>query len=256
MSGEIAVAAEWDKNAPDWAANLRAGNDRINDSFGIPCFLDELGEIKGLDVLDAGCGEGRSSRHLARKGAKVTGVDISAAMIAQAKSRETEEPYGIDFKLASCADLKMFPDARFDLVTSFMALMDTPQLVAVLGEFHRVVKPGGKIAIAIRHPCHFTPGFSIIRTPGGEPGALSVAAYHGAKPYGEHWRFPGQKTGGFNVTRFPYRLADYAEAIIQAGFSLSALREPRPTEDMCKHLPSLNFWRLHGALYLFLFGSK
>ena len=256
MTDSIAVAAEWDRNSEAWAANLKAGNDLINECFGMPLFLDEIGDLHGLDVLDAGCGEGRSSRHLAAKGANVIGVDISPGMIAHALSREAAEHQGIDFQLASCADLNSFPEEHFDLVTSFMALMDTPGLSIVLSEFYRVLRVGGRLAIAIRHPCHFTPGFSILKNQQRQRAGLTVAGYFAEQPYKEHWRFPGQEAGDFEVTRFPYTLADYVNSMIEQGFTITGLREPKPTEEMCLTLPSLRFWQLHGALYLFLIGAK
>ena len=47
----------------------------------IPSMLEIIGEVAGLDVLDAGCGEGYLSRILAERGATVTGIDISARLL-------------------------------------------------------------------------------------------------------------------------------------------------------------------------------
>ena len=163
MNDRDTLALQWDRNSASWSDSMQQGHDQVNEQFGIPFFLDQLGPVSGLEVLDAGCGEGRSSRHIAAKGARVTGVDLSPEMVAHAVRKEIEKPLGIGYAVSSCDDLGEYSAERFDMVTSFMALMDTPNLASVLKEFSRVLKIGGKLMIAVRHPCFFTPGFSVYK---------------------------------------------------------------------------------------------
>lgn len=256
---EQAAASEWDANAERWAASLRAQQDVINESFGLPRFLAFLGDLGGREVLDTGCGEGRSSRHLADRGAKVTGIDISPGMIAQARRREEARPQGIVYRVAACADLSPFPAEQFDLVTSVMALMDTADLAGALREFARVLRPGGSVAIMLRHPCFFTHGYTQLLGADGRPSGVAVAGYFRRQPYLERWRFPGQeKTAAapFAVTRHPRTLADYVNALLTNGFTITGIAEPRPSEEACRRHPNLRFWQRHAALYLFLCGRK
>lgn len=250
------VSSEWDHNAERWSASISQGIDRINEQFGVPFFMDAIGDVQDLEVLDAGCGEGRSSRHLAARGARVTGVDVSSEMIAEAVSKESQAPLGTVYHITSCADLKPFSACSFDLVTSFMALMDTPQLSHVLQEFYKVVRPGGKVAVMVRHPCFFTPGFSVYSNRTGVRSGLRVSHYFAEKPYKERWKFQGQEQDAFMVTRFPYTLSDYVNTMLAVGFSIASLSEPRPSGEVCARLPNLAFWRLHAALYLFILGVK
>ena len=254
MTDSDFVQYQWDQNARAWAASLKAGHDLINENFGIPVFLDSLGDIEGLEALDAGCGEGRSSRRLAVRGARVTGVDISKEMIAQALSQEAESPHGISYQVASCTNLSRFQSRHFDLVSSFMAIMDMPDLDEALGEFHRIIRPGGRLAIMVRHPCHLTQGFSILKNRLGERSGLTVSGYFGSQPYSERWRFPAQTEGAFEVTRFPYTLSDYVNGLLVNGFELAFLSEPKPADEMCSRLPLLEFWQLHASLYLEIIG--
>jgi 2-polyprenyl-3-methyl-5-hydroxy-6-metoxy-1,4-benzoquinol methylase len=55
------------------------------------------GDARGLRVLDLACGYGTASRHLARRGARVTGLDISAALLSRARQMEAGEPLGIRY---------------------------------------------------------------------------------------------------------------------------------------------------------------
>ncbi len=250
------VAKHWDRNAVSWSESMQQGHDLINEHFGIPCFLAGLGQIGGLDVLDAGCGEGRSSRHLAATGARVTGVDVSPGMIAEAVRKETLNPLGISYEVSSCSALNRYPDESFQLVTSYMALMDTAGIAGVLQEFFRVLRAGGRLMIVVRHPCFFTPGFSVYRNAGQNRAGLTVSNYFTGDPYEESWKFQKQQEGSFTVIRYPYTITDYVEAILGSGLRLLSLTEPRPTREMCRQLPNLAFWKQHAALYLFIQAAK
>ena len=255
MTDRDTISSQWDRNSVNWSDSMQQGHDLINEQFGIPFFLDQLGNISGLEVLDAGCGEGRSSRHIAAKGARVTGVDLSSGMVAEATRKENENPLGICYAVSSCADLGEYREERFHIVTSFMALMDTANLAGVLREFSRILKIGGKLMVVVRHPCFFTPGFSVYKNNRDERAGLTVSNYFIRKPYSEQWKFP-QQQGSFIVTRYPYTMMDYADAILSSGLHITSLTEPRPTEEMCKQIPNLGFWRLHAALYLFIQAEK
>lgn len=250
------ISRQWDDLAPQWAESVRDGLDLINERFGVPSFLERLSDIRGLDTLDAGCGEGRSARHLARAGARVTGVDVSAAMIREALREEQQHPLGIDYAVASCADLGHLPADRFDLATSFMALMDTPDLSQVLQALHRVLKVDGRLAIMVRHPCFFTSGLSFQRTANGERTRITVSDYFRGTPYRESWAFAGQSQQRYEVTRFPYTLSDYVSGLLSASFEICSIEEPRPTENAAAELPNLRFWQRHAALYLLIIARK
>jgi 2-polyprenyl-3-methyl-5-hydroxy-6-metoxy-1,4-benzoquinol methylase len=59
--------------------------------------LDLAGDVSGLRLLEVACGPGRVARELARRGAALTGLDISAALLAKARAREAAEPLGIGY---------------------------------------------------------------------------------------------------------------------------------------------------------------
>ncbi len=124
--GVSEVAAAWDANASTWATEVRAGHDRTNEVFTSPRFMEFLPDLAGKSVIDLGCGEGRNTRALARRGARMTGVDISPGMRELARQEEARAPLGIRYQLESAAELRSFADNSFDAAVSTMALMDTP----------------------------------------------------------------------------------------------------------------------------------
>ena len=156
--GEAEVRQAWDRNAPIWTDRVRAGMDLYREVFNNPSFLAFLPDISGREVIDLGCGEGRNTRLLAEKGARATGVDLSPAMIAAARTEETRRPLGIEYHNHSFTDLSIFPDARFDIAVSTMALMDSPDFAAAARQAFRVLRDDGQFIFSVLHPCFVTPG--------------------------------------------------------------------------------------------------
>jgi len=135
------VARYWDDNAAAWAEQVRRGADVAREWLNNPAFLELIGDVRGRRVLDAGCGEGYNTRILARRGGRLTGVDLSERMIALARAEERREPLGIDYVRTSYTDLGAFGDASFDAVVAFMSMMDGPRFDLAMREAFRVLAP-------------------------------------------------------------------------------------------------------------------
>lgn len=254
------VSELWNANSGEWTRQIRQSQDVYREKFLEPEFMNFVGSVDGVEVLDAGCGEGTSSRVLAKAKARVTAIDLSSEMIANAVAAETTAPLGISYQQASVVDLP-FPSEHFDLVTTWMALSDMSCCADAMKEFSRVLRPGGRIFFCIRHPCYFTSRMAVIRRSNTEEPFLLVSDYFRETPWLEKWSFAGgnQESEGqlsFSNMRFPYTLSDIINGLVQAGFLLKELREPRPSENLCKQLPRLRFWRKHAALYLFVSAVK
>ena len=95
------------------------------DSLGDPAsaaLLELLGPPAGLHILDVGCGHGRITRELARRGAGLTGIDISGALIGKARQAERAEPLGIRYVHADVTSPGGLDAAFYDAVTCNFAL--------------------------------------------------------------------------------------------------------------------------------------
>src|SRR5512143_1500727 len=95
----------WNINADAWTTLSRAGYDVYRDYLNTPAFMEMLPDVAGLRGLDIGCGEGHNTRLLARRGARVTAVDISGVFIGHALEAERQAPMGIDYRIASAVEL-------------------------------------------------------------------------------------------------------------------------------------------------------
>jgi SAM-dependent methyltransferase len=254
------VARYWDQNADLWADHVRRGWDYYREHFNSPAFLQFIGDLSGKTVLDAGCGEGYSTRLLARRGARIVGVDVSQRMIELAQQEEQREPLGIRYQVASFSDLSLFDDASFDTVVSFMALMDGPDFQGAAREIFRVLRPPGELIFSITHPCFMTRGYGWVEDENGYATKLTVADYFVDQPYVEHWRFKGgpapKDARPFAVPVFPRTLSECVNTLIRAGFVLEEIGEPRPSGDACEEHPWLRRWRDHATLFLYVRAVK
>ena len=239
------VGRIWDGNAAAWTSLSRAGYDTYRDYLNTPAFFKLLPDVKGLMGLDIGCGEGYNTRLLAGSGARMTGIDISGVFIRNAIEREQETPPGIEYSVASAVELP-FPDAHFDFATGFMSFMDIPETERVIGEAYRVLKPGGFLQFSITHPCYDTPHRVNLRDEDGTTYALEVGDYfRNLEGDVAEWLFsaaPDEAKRGlplFKTPRFTRTISQWLNLLIDTGFILERIEEPRPSDDAVKECPNI-----------------
>jgi len=106
----------------------------------------------GHKVLDIGCGTGRFTVPMAELGAKVSGLDMSGAMLDVARGKLEAAGVSADLREGDMASMP-FPDDSFDVVVSMLALMHIPlgDRAKVFSEASRVLKPGGKLLISVKN---------------------------------------------------------------------------------------------------------
>jgi ubiquinone/menaquinone biosynthesis C-methylase UbiE len=106
-----------------------------------------LSQLKGKLILDAGCGPGTYGLMLAQEGNEVVGIEISSDAVHQANRRAKEK--GVNFS-AQVVDLENIPfdDNSFDICFCGWVLHHFPDINPAVSELVRVLKPGGKIALA------------------------------------------------------------------------------------------------------------
>ncbi len=112
--------------------------------------VQALGLRAGAHVLDAGCGVGAPGILVAAEtGARVTGITISAAEASEAARRALAAGLSgsVAFERGDYRSIS-YPAATFDAIMAIESLLHAPDLGSVLGEFFRVLRPGGRLAIA------------------------------------------------------------------------------------------------------------
>jgi len=109
-------------------------------------FFNRIGVKPGSRLLDVATGAGQVALIAARAGAKVTGSDIAANWLEQARIRAAAERLDIKFEEGDAEELP-YADGQFDVVTSLVGAMFAPRPDRVAAELTRVCRPGGTIAM-------------------------------------------------------------------------------------------------------------
>jgi ubiquinone/menaquinone biosynthesis C-methylase UbiE len=126
-----------------------------NTAAAAEAFAGRLGIEPGTQVLDVACGTGNVAIPLARLGAVVTGVDIAANLLEQARERATAEGLTVTFDEGDAERLPYAP-ASFDAVVTMFGAMFAPRPKLVAAELAYALRPGGLLAMANWTPASFT----------------------------------------------------------------------------------------------------
>lgn len=150
----------WNASAPDWVAGGEHGWAAPEPTWGIWSLPDKdvpmlPDDMTGMAAVELGCGTGYVSRWMERRGATVTGVDLSAEQLATARRLAAQHGSGIAFVEGNCETLP-FADASFDFAVSEYgaAIWCDPDIW--LREAWRVLRPGGRLSFLGNHPLTIT----------------------------------------------------------------------------------------------------
>lgn len=212
-----------------WDAAAAAYTQRVAgpaDSFYrrlAPFLWDRFGDVRDLDVLDLGCGHGWLAQLLAQAGAKVTGIDGSAALLAEAAARYP----GITFIRHDLASGLPHAPARYDRIVAHMVLMDVRDLETLAADIAGSLRPGGVMVFSILHPAFFSRAI----TDEG-PGK---ARYRKVTGYLEHETRWIESFGGHRHYHRP--LSWYIDLLCRNGLVVTGLHEPPtlPPADVPVH---------------------
>lgn len=155
-----------------------------------------LRTIACTEVLDAATGTGRYALYFAQQGKRVTAVDASPGMLAEAKAKAQREQLVITFQQEDMTHLP-FEDGSFDLVMCALALSHHPNLLEPCRELVRVLRRGGSLIISDLHPWF----------------QARYGPAHEIELEGEHHPYPLYHT----------EVEDYREAVTVAGATALAL---------------------------------
>lgn len=133
---------KWIASSKAWITDQGEQGDWSRRAVLDPALEKMLPDLRGKCVLDLGCGEGRYSRVLKAKGARVTGIDPVPQFIQQARAKDTESSY-----VEAMAEDLPFPAKSFDFVLSYLSFVDIPDLDQASEEICRVLRPGGQLMV-------------------------------------------------------------------------------------------------------------
>jgi len=158
-------------------------------------------------------------------------------MIEHAKRHEADAPLGIEYQVLDAAALaNSFAPRSFDMATSCLALQDIPSVAKVFQGVRSLLRPGGRFVASIAHPCSDTPFRVWERDGSGNKRWLCIDRYFDQGPLQYSWSGWGSD---FTTEAIHATLEQWVDWILEAGFELRGLREPRPTEAALRARPDL-----------------
>jgi SAM-dependent methyltransferase len=185
-----------------------------------PALRALLPELRGLNVVDLGCGFGWFCRHAREQGAaRVLGLDVSGNMLAQARAT-TSDP-AITYQRADLEQLSL-PAATFDLAYSSLALhyiLDLSRLIATL---HAALVPGGRLVFSTEHPIFTAPSQPQWRTEADGRKTWPVDRYLDEGARKTDWLTKG-------VIKQHRTIGTLLNVLIRAGFTVQHVEEWAPT---------------------------
>ena len=218
----------YDQHASRWQ---RREPSSLSDFTGRPPVFDLCGDVRGLDIVDLGCGEGYCTRELAARGAgSLVGIELSQEMVDIAEIQEKELGQGIRYRQGDVTALED-AEASFDLAVGVFVYnyLDTTQMLASFREVHRVLRPGGAFVFSVPHPA-----FSFIHQDRSRPFFFDVgqAGYFSGRNVqfqGEIYRRSGE---ALPVQMIHKTVSDYFDGLREAGFeTLPQVRELAVREE-------------------------
>lgn len=190
-----------------------------------------LPDFQDKRVLDLGCGFGWHCRYAIENGAKsVIGIDISQNMLNEARSKTKSEKI-----LYICMPIENidFPDNSFDVIISSLALHYIQSFDDVLSKISKCILSGGEFIFSVEHPIFTAQG--------------TQDWYYDDEGNILHWPVDKYFTEGVRnanflgeeVIKYHRTLTTYLNILIKAGFEITRIVEPKPTEDLIYTIPGM-----------------
>jgi SAM-dependent methyltransferase len=195
-----------------------------------PALRARLPDLRGVDVLDLGCGFGWFCRWARQHGAAhALGIDVSEKMLARARAT-TEDP-AITYSRADLERLQL-PAASFDLVYSSLALHYIEALDRLMATVHRSLVHGGRLVFSVEHPIYTAPA---------EPGWSVDAAGRKTWPVDGYLEEGPRSTDWLTrgVIKQHRTIATYLNLLLGLGFAISHVEEWGPTREQIAARPEL-----------------
>jgi 2-polyprenyl-3-methyl-5-hydroxy-6-metoxy-1,4-benzoquinol methylase len=244
MSGNISkeamkddIASQWEENALAYAELIGGEGTPHHQEILNPCVEELMGNVAGLHILDAGCGEGYLSRYYALKGAHVTGIDIAPRLIELAR-KKTEAGLSISYRTDNICSMNTVKTAAYDKILCNLVLLNIPCLEDALAEFSRVLKPRGELVISLVHPAFDFYGPGEWELDEKDPDTnrrrgryFKVDEYFKETEYVRYWRTREGERFPEPIVFYHRTLSTYFSVLKQAGFVVSELREPLPITE-------------------------
>jgi SAM-dependent methyltransferase len=207
--------SDWDRSAAAWIAAVGEHGDYTRTHILDPVMYQRIAGRGFTSALDVGCGEGRFCRMIREQGISTVGIDPTRALLERARHLDSSG----DYRCARAEELP-FPDEQFDLVISYLSLIDIADTERAIAEMTRVLKRGGTLLIA-----NLT-SFASAAAPGWVRDDTGRAIHcHPVDNYLEEWT-EWFDWNGIRVRNWHRPLSTYMHLLLTQGLRLTFFDEP------------------------------
>lgn len=195
----------------DQFADAHGDGGPYNERYERPAMISMLGDVAGRTVLDVGCGSGLLAEHLAGAGASVIGIDGSDAKLQLARARLGAR---VQLRLHDLHEpLTWLANGSIDIVVASLVMHYLKDWRPALGEFRRVLRPGGRFVMSTHHP------FADFIT-------YERPDYFAVEEITDQWGKPEAK---YAVRFWRRPLHTLMSDLVDTGFRITQLAEPVPS---------------------------
>jgi 2-polyprenyl-3-methyl-5-hydroxy-6-metoxy-1,4-benzoquinol methylase len=241
--GEYSSKSVWDAIAPHW---LSVEEENYHHKYRILPYVYRMLDVqKGDDILDVACGKGDVARHLARSGAKVTGIDISK-MLDYAIDSEKEEELGITYLRLNAEKLsEHFGKDSFGKIVCNMALMDIEDYCTTIQQISQVLKEDGIFVFSILHPAYSWPASMGVRVPvdsqRNEDRVRVILDYFDERPVLVD--FGGLALPSPSLAlHFQRPINSYLNELVKNNLIFREMCEPKVSKELVQRFPKNAYW--------------
>ncbi len=221
--------AGWDRVATWYDGWVGDRGSRYHRAIAIPAALELLEPGPGQDVLEIGAGQGVLADHVARLGARYTGIDASPRLIDIARRRHGRAGR---FFVGDARRLRAVPDLRpatFDAAVFLLSIQDMDPLDSILGSIGWALRPTSCVVILMTHPAFRQP-----RHAGWGYDEGRKLVFRRVDAYLSPMAVPMKELGAAPATRSYHRpISSYVNGLAAEGFAVDAMREiPDSLDDV------------------------
>ncbi len=226
------ASRSWDPVADWYTGWVGAEGSEHHRRLAIPALMDLLQPSAGEQVLDIGCGPGVLAPHVARAGARYTGVDASRKLIRFARRHHGAHGCFVEGDATRLAQSAAVEAGGFDAVAFLLSIQDIDPLEDALASAAEALREGGRMVLLMTHPC-----FRVPRQSGWGWDAGRQLRFRRVDSYLGRLAVPMKSHGGGGATRSYHRpLSAYVNGLAACGLYVDRIREiAKPSEAPGPH---------------------
>jgi SAM-dependent methyltransferase len=210
------MSCGWEASAESWINIVGDRGDWGREHVLDPVMLRRVDNGRQETALDVGCGEGRFCRMLKSRKISVIGIDPTERLIDRARSLDPNGVYHV-----ARAEALPFPDSSFDLVVSYVTMVDIEDFRVALREMSRVLRPQGRMLIANINGFVTSGSNCWVMDENGKHCYYSIDRYLEEFAEWKEW-------SGMRIKNWHRPVSAYMRELLDLGYVLSYFDEPPP----------------------------